>query len=127
MEEKKVKEVNPKKCYFIAKYADGKIVKGNALSDTAWLQIPNGIVSLEYELSTGREIKIHRHNAYSASVEVGDDTFYFIDVRCLTEEDVVIYRINLREVPGSSLKIGDVIIGRVSIPDGLDSSWKMAG
>lgn len=124
MEEEKVLEINPKKCYFIVSYPDGKIIKGNALSAEAWNQIPSGLSTLKYELSDGSEIKIHQYDAYSVQIDKENKMFYAIEVLCLSGEEVVTYRINLRQVPGSSLKIGDVIIGRDRTAPPKNIFWK---
>jgi hypothetical protein len=126
MEEEKVLEINPHKCYFIASYPDGKIVKGNALSGDAWSKISSGIMELRYTLSNGSEIVIPKGKAYLSRVDSADGVYFAIDVRYLSEKAVIVYRINLRQVPGSSLRIGDVIVGSDSVPNKFDSSWKMS-
>lgn len=134
MEEEKeeIKEVNPHKCRFVVKYGDGSILKGNALSTKDWpSQVKDGIVDLSYNID-GNKIDIKEHKAYSHSVDYtrfkDRNVYHFINVRCLTDsDDVVIYNINLRKVPGSGLKIGDMIMGREDKPEEFDSSWKSAG
>lgn len=126
-EEQKVIEVNPKRCYFIVTYPDGRIVKGNALSNDAWKQVPEGIAVLRYELSDESEIKIPGYKAYSVEVDHENGIYYAINVSCLSETEVVVYRINLRQVEGSNLKIGHVITGRRPVPKEMDNSWKHRG
>jgi len=126
-EEIKIIEVNPKRCYFIVTYSDGRIVKGDALSSDAWRQIPDGIASLRYELSNESEVEIPEHKAYSVEVDHENGMYYAINVNCLSEGEVMVYRINLRQVEGSGLKIGHVITGRLPVPKEMDNSWKYRG
>lgn len=126
-EEVKIIEINPKRCYFIVTYPDGRIVKGDALSDHAWRQIPDGLSNLKYELSDGSEIRIPGHEAYSVEVDKENDVYYAISVSGLSDMDVRVYRINLRKINGSALKIGDVIMGYLPKPEELDNSWKRRG
>jgi len=127
MEEEKVKTVNPKRCYFIVTYPDGRIIKGNALLEDAWKQIPEGLSNLKYELSDGSDVVIPGHIAYSVEVDRDEDTYYTINVLGLEDSAVKVYRINLREIKGSPLKIGNIIIGNLPKPKALDSSWKHRG
>lgn len=131
MENKKILEINPNNCYFVATYPDGKILKGNALSDKAWQQVPNGLLDLKYVLSNGMVIEIPRHKAYLSNTDIDRNgkkiTYYSIDIRCLDEKEIIIYRINLRQVTPVGLKIGDVIIKREDIPEKMDKSWRFAG
>jgi len=126
-EEEKVIDVNPNRCYFVVTYADGKIIKGNALSEESWNQILSGIVELKFELSNGSIINIHKHDAYSVDVDFEDGVYYMINVKCLSGEDVTIYRINLRGVPGTALKIGDVIVSRSPVVYEKETIWKYRG
>ena len=125
-EEKKVLEINPNKCYFVATYPDGRILKGNALSQDAWGQVPSGISGLRYELSNGDSITIPQHKAYAQTVDFEDGTYYAIEVKGLLDREIVVHRINLRQVPGSGLKIGDVVIGNMPAPEEVDKSWKFS-
>lgn len=126
-EEIKAIEVNPKRCYFIVTYPDGRIVKGDALSIDAWRQIPDGITSLRYELSNESEIEIPEREAYSVEIDHENGVYYTINVSCLSEEEIEVFRINLRKVEGSGLKIGHVIMGRLPAPKEMDNSWKYRG
>jgi len=131
MGNKKILEINPNNCYFVVTYSDGKILKGNALSDKAWQQIPNGLLDLKYVLSNDRVIEIPKHKAYLSSIDIdgtGKKTVYYsIDVKCLDEKDIIVYRINLRQLTTAGLKIGDVIMKREDIPEEMDKSWRFAG
>lgn len=126
-EEMKIIEINPKRCYFVVTYPDGRIVKGNALSNDAWKQIPSGIANLRYELSNESEIRMPGHKAYSVDVDYEDGVYYAINVSGLSEDEIIVYRINLREVEGSGLKIGHIITARRPIPEEMGSSWKYRG
>jgi hypothetical protein len=132
MEENKVLNVNPNKCYFIATYPDGTIVKGKNLFDTGWNQITNGLSKLDFVLSTEQTIEIQKSKAYLFSVEYGidknkDKIFHSAIVKCLTEKDVLVYRIILRQDSISKLRIGDVVFAREEIPEEFDVLWKFAG
>jgi len=129
--EKKILEINPNSCYFVATYPDGKILKGNALSDKAWQQIPDGLSGLKYILSNGKVIEMPKHKAYFSSIDSdrkGKKTIYYsINVKCLNNEEMIVYRINLRQVTPLGLKIGDIIVRHEDIPEKLDKSWKSTG
>lgn len=131
MEEEKVLEVNPNNCYFVATYPDGKILKGNALSDKAWQQVPNGLLELKYILSNDKVIEIPKHKAYSPTVDFnrnkGKTVYYFIEIRCLDDKEIITYKINLRQVSPTGLRIGDVIMRREDILEEMDNSWRLAG
>lgn len=121
--------VNPYGCYFIAIYSDGKLIKGNNLIDTGWDKIPNGLKELRYVLSTGHLITIPKFKAYLPLIEVsegmdGSKMFHKIIVKCLAEKEVLIYNIILKQTQKSSLKIGDIVIGKESIPKEMSKSWK---
>ncbi len=125
----KVNSVNPHKCRFVAKYPDGSEIKGLDLFTTGWDQIPNGLIELKYELSTGHVIKIPKYRAYLPLVEVsfgmdGSKIFHFINVHCLADKEVVIYKIVLRQDQISPQKIGDVIMSKQLIPEKMVSGWK---
>lgn len=125
----KVQSVNPHMCRFVASYPDGSEVCGIDLFTTGWDQIPNGLSELRYELSTGHIIKIPKFKAYLPMIEVsfgmdGSRIFHFINVHCLADKEVVIYRIVLRQDNISPQKIGDVIMSKKPLPTALDRSWK---
>ena len=116
----KVQSVNPYKCRFVATYPDGSELKGIDLFTTGWDEIPQGLSKLRYELSTGHVIEIPRYKAYLPMIEVsfgmdGSRIFHFINVHCLAEKEVVIYKIVLRQDQIVPQKIGDVIMSKMPI------------
>jgi hypothetical protein len=124
-----VNSVNPYRCHFVATYPDGRIVRGNNLFETGWDDIPNGLSKLEYILSTGHVIEIPKFKAYMNLIEVslgmdGSRIFHSISVKCLADDEVLIYRIILKEDNISKLKIGDIVIGKEPLPDKFNKSWK---
>jgi len=125
----KVLSVNPYKCKFIATYPDGKEIKGNDLFSTGWDFLPQGLIKLRYELSTGHIIEIPKYKAYMSLIEVsfGFDNsriFHFINVKCLAEKEIVVFKIVLRQDNISKYKIGDVIMTREPLPETVHKSWK---
>lgn len=125
----KVNSVNPYRCKFVASYPDGSEVHGIDLFTTGWDKIPNGLSRLRYELSTGHVIEIPKFKAYLPMIEVsfgmdGSRIFHSINVNCLAEKEVVVYKIVLRQDSISPQKIGDVIMSRQSLPKEFHSSWK---
>lgn len=125
----KITSINPNNCYFIAKYPDGKIIKGNNLFTTGWDNIPNGLSELSYVLSTGHIIRIPKFKAYLPLVEVsvgieGSRVFHSINVKCLEENRVSIWKIILKQDNISKFKIGDVVIGQERLPKVMNKSWK---
>lgn len=121
--------VNPYKCYFVVIYPDGKIIRGNDLFRTGWDDIPNGLSKFSYRLSTGHIIEIPKFKAYLPLIEtsLGFDNsrvFHSINVNCLADEEIIIYRIILREDNKSKLKIGDIVIGKTKLPKTFTKSWK---
>lgn len=125
----KVNSVNPHKCKFVATYPDGSEIKGLDLFTTGWDQIPQGLTKLRYELSTGHIIEIPKFKAYLPMVEVsfgmdGSRIFHSINVHCLADREVVVYKIILRQDNISKYRIGDVIMGKQPLPTETNSSWK---
>ena len=125
----KVISINPYNCYFIASYPDGKIIKGNNLFDTGWDDIPNGLSELSYVLSTGKIIKIPKFKAYLPLIECslgvdGSRVFHSINVKCLEENSVVVWKIILKQDSILKFKIGDIILGREPSPTKISKSWK---
>ena len=119
-----VTSVNPYKCYFRAYYSNGVMIRGNNLFDTGWDSIPQGLLRLDYVLSTGHVIEIPRFIGYLNLIEtsIGMDNsriFHAINIKCLAENAVIVYKIILRQDGLSKFKIGDVIIGKEKSP-----SWK---
>ena len=125
----KVNSVNPHKCRFVATYPNGSEIKGIDLFTTGWDQIPNGLSELRYELSTGHIIKIPKYKAYLPMIEVsygmdGSRIFHFINVHCLADKEVIVYKIVLRQDQIVPQKIGDVIMSRQPLPTTKHTSWK---
>ena len=125
----KVKCINPYNCHFIAGYPDGKIIKGRDFINTGWDDIPNGLSELTYVLSTGQVIKIPRFKAYLPLIECslgveGSRIFHHINVKCLEDNSVVVWRIILKEDNRSKYKIGDVVLSREPLPKTMSKSWK---
>lgn len=124
-----VTSVNPYKCKFVAHYPDGKVIYGKNLFNTGWDEIPNGLTKLEYILSTGHFITIPKFKAYLPLIETsfgvdGSRIFHAINVKCMAENDIIIYRIILREDGFDKYKIGDIIIGREPMVTEINKSWK---
>lgn len=124
-----VTSVDPHNCFFVAKYPDGSIRKGNNLFDTGWDNIPQGLLDLTYVLSTGHIIKFPKFKAYLPLIECsagldGSRVFHAINVKCLEENSVVVWRILLKQDTTSSMKIGDIILSREPLPNTMSSSWK---
>lgn len=125
----KVVSINPYNCHFVAKYPNGKIIKGNNFFQTGWDDIPNGLIELSYVLSTGHVIKIPKYKAYLPLIECsvgldGSRIFHSINVKCLEENSVAIWKIILKQDDISKFKIGDIILGRESLPKKMSKSWK---
>lgn len=125
----KVTSINPYKSRFIATYPDGVELKGNNLFNTGWDSIPNGLSKLRYELSTGHIIEIPKYKAYLPTIEVsvgmdGSRIFHFINVNCLADNEVIVYKIVLRKDKIAPQKIGDIIMSKQSLPLEMNSSWK---
>ncbi len=123
--------VNPHKCHFIAHYPGGKIRRGKDLFDTGWDPLPDGIVKLEYRLSTGHVIKIPRFRAYLHLVEVsesidGGRVFHSVNIKGMTDTDKIVnIKIILNQHQYSKLRIGDVIVSEEK-GSYLSQSWKLA-
>jgi hypothetical protein len=125
----KVNSVNPYKCRFIATYPDGSVIKGIDLFTTGWDQLPQGLSDLQYELSTGHIIQIPKFKAYLPMIEVsygmdGSRIFHFINVHCLADKEVIVYKIVLRQDDIAPQKIGDVIMSKQPLPTEKHNSWK---
>lgn len=125
----KVKSVNPHRTRFVVGYPEGKIIFGTGLFTTGWDQIPQGLSSLKYELSTGHVINIPKYRAFMPTIEVsfgmdGSRIFHFINVNCLAEKEVIIYKIVLRQDQIAPQKIGDIIMSKQPLPKIMSSSWK---
>lgn len=124
-----VTSVNPFQCRFVATYPNGSELKGINLFTTGWDNIPQGLLSLRYELSTGHIVEIPKYKAYLPLIETsfgmdGSRIFHSINVKCLAAKEVIIYKIILRQDNISKLKIGDVIIGKEILPKEKSTSWK---
>lgn len=125
----KVTSVNPYESRFVATYPDGHEVRGQNLFNTLWDTIPQGIKSLRYELSTGHTIMIPRFRGYlplicASNGMDGSRVFHSIDVKCLAEKEVIVYKIILKQDNISKLKIGDIVIGKEPLPTTFGKSWK---
>lgn len=124
-----VTSINPYNCHFIAKYPDGRIIKGNDFINTGWNLIPNGLCELSYKLSTGKIITIPKFKAYLPLIEVsfgmdGSRIFHAINVKCLTDKDIIVYKIILKEDTLSKLKIGDIVLCKEPISSISRDVWK---
>lgn len=125
----KVLSINPYNCRFIATYPNGNEIRGNDLFSTGWDKLPQGLSKLRYELSTGHIIEIPKFKAYLNLIEVsfgtdGSKIFHFINVKCLAEKEIVVFKIVLRQDNISKYKIGDVIMLKESLPETVHKSWK---
>lgn len=125
----KVNSINPYNCRFVATYPNGKEIRGIDLFTTGWDQIPDGLIKLRYELSTGHIIEIPKFRAYLPMIEVsygmdGSRIFHFINVNCMAEREVIVYKIVLRQDKIAPQKIGDVIMSRQPLPETISKSWK---
>ena len=123
--------INPYRCHFIAEYPDGKIIRGNDLFNTGWDNIPNGLSALKYVLSTGHVISVPKFKAYLPLIETsigmdGSRMFHSINVKCLADNEVVVFRIILKEDNMSKLKIGDIVMGKEIKPESFNRSWKFS-
>lgn len=124
-----VTTIDPYDCRFIATYPNGKIISGKNFIDTGWDDIPNGLADLKYYLSTGHVVSIPKFRAYLPLIEVsvgmeGSRIFHRVNVKCLSDKEVMIYSIILKQTNDSKLKIGDVVISKEGLPDSLSKSWK---
>ena len=124
-----VNSVNPYRCRFVATYPDGSEIAGINLFTTGWDQIPDGLVALRYELSTGHVIEIPKYKAYLPLIEVSDGiegsrVFHFINVNCLTDKEIILYKIVLKEEKLSPYKIGDIIMQKRPILKEYANVWK---
>ena len=117
-----VKSVNPYACHFVAVYPNGSVRRGNNLFETGWDDIPQGLSGLSYILSTGQVITLPKFRAYLPLIEcsIGMDKsriFHSINIKCLDQNSIVIWKIVLKQTPDSIYKIGDVILGREPLPN----------
>jgi len=125
-----VTSVNPYNCYFMVKYPDGKVIKGNNLFETGWDDIPGGFVELSYVLSTGKIIVLPKFKAYLPLIECslgvdGSRIFHSINVKCLEPNSLQVWKIVLKQDNlNTRFKIGDIILGREPLPKHLNNSWK---
>ena len=125
-----VTSVNPYNCYFIVKYPDGKVIKGNNLFDTGWDNIPDGFTELSYALSTGKIIVLPKFKAYLPLIECslgvdGSRIFHSINVKCLEPNSLQVWKIILKQDNlNTRFKIGDILLGREPLPKYLNNSWK---
>jgi hypothetical protein len=126
----KLNVINPYNCYFMVKYPDGTVVRGNNLFETGWDNIPNGFTQLSYVLSTGKIIPIPKFKAYLPLIECslgidGSKVFHSIQVKCLEPHCIQTWKIILKEDSvDTRFKIGDVFVGREPLPKSMSKSWK---
>ena len=125
----RVRSVNPFKCRHVVTYENGLEIFGNNLFQTNWDSVPNGFCDFRYELSTGHIIKIPKHKAIKPMIEVSfgldnSKIFHFVNVACLAEKEIVIYKIVLRQDNIQPYKIGDIIMSREKLPEIFDAGWK---
>lgn len=125
----RVVSVNPHNCRFVATYPGGIEIYGRSLFETGWDDLPQGLLKLRYELSTGHIIEIPKFKAYMPLIECstgmdGSRIFHFINVHCMGSQEVVVYKIVLRQDNISPYKIGDIIMGRQPLPKEIHKSWK---
>lgn len=124
-----VTNINPYKCRFVATYPNGTEISGQDFFNTGWDDIPQGLSKLRYELSTGHVIEIPKYIAYMPMIEVsfgldGSRIFHSINVQCLAEKEVIVYKIILKQDLIEKFKIGDVIMSKQPKPDVMSKSWK---
>jgi hypothetical protein len=126
-----VTSINPYNCHFIAKYPNGLVIKGKNFIDTGWNNIPNGLCELSYSLSTGHTIVIPKFKAYLPLIEVsfgmdGSRIFHSVNVKCLAENEIFVYKIILKEDNISKFKIGDIVLSKTtdSINNVSNYTWK---
>ena len=125
-----IDSVNPYNCYFMVKYPDGKIIRGNDLFNTGWDDIPDGFVELSYVLSTGKVVPIPKFKAYMPLIECslgvdGSRIFHSIQVKCLEPNCIQVWKIILKQdSTDARFKIGDVFVGREPLPKHMSKSWK---
>lgn len=125
----KVNSINPYNTYFVAQYPNGKVIRGKNLFETGWDNIPQGLSKLSYILSTGHIIEIPKCKAILPMIEVsvgvdGSRIFRFINVHCLVDKEIIVYKIVLRQDKISKWKIGDIIMSKQPLPKEMYSSWK---
>lgn len=111
-----IEMVDPEKCFFIAHYDGDKTIKGNNLLDTGWASLKDGIVGLQYYLSTGILINIPQFDEYlhlvevSQSLETGNKIFHSVNIKGKRDKYVINYKIILKQDKNSKNKIGDVLV-----------------
>ena len=110
-----IEMVDPEQCYFVANYGNEKI-KGNNLLDTGWTELKDGITGLQYYLSTGRVVNIPQFKSYlhlvevSQSLETGNKIFHSVNIKGKLDDEVINYKIVLKQDKNSKNKIGDILI-----------------
>jgi hypothetical protein len=131
----KIIEVDPDETYFIAYYSD-KVIKGTGLNITGWDQLTNGIVKLQYKLSTGRIINIPRYKSYQILIEasmsidktggLNNKNYHYVYIKGLADNCIYVHRIALRNDPNLEQQIGNIKVYTEEIPTEMTSSWKMS-
>ena len=121
--------VNPMSSRFVVEYSDGGIIYGKNLITTGWDDIPHGIKSLSYILSTKQIIKVPPFRAYLPLIDCsvgidGSRLLHSINVKCLGDTSIVNYKIMLKQDTVSNTKIGDIFLSVEPKCTELSSSWK---
>jgi hypothetical protein len=124
--------VNPYNTYFVVKYPDGTIRRGNNLLKTGWDDVPHGFTEFSYHLSTGKVIQLPKFRAYCPLIEAslgmdGSRIFHSLNIKCLGDTEIVVYKVMLKDNPSSKYGIGDMIISMEQIPKEINKSWKFTG
>lgn len=133
---KTIYEVDPSTTYFIAYYTD-KTVKGKGLDNTGWDQLDNGVVSIQYVLSTGDVIRIPKYKKYlhlvEASMSIDKDSkefygknYHYVYIKGYTGSAVLTHRICLRSPDKEAVGSVDVILEGVEELDNYGNAWKEA-
>ena len=128
-----VVQVDSKTTFFVVRYIDG-VVRGTGLDITGWDALKNGIIKLNYQLSTGKIINIPRYRAYlhlieaslsiSKSGDLSNKNYHCVLIKGLADNCVYVHRIALRTNPISGEKIGDIKLYTENIPSEMINAWK---
>ena len=127
-------EVVPEKTYFVAHYGDG-VVKGTGLDVTGWDNLKDGIIKLQYVLSTGKVIDIPRYEKYlhlvEASMSIDKTTselysknYHYVYIKGYTGSNTLTHRILLRAFDKEDIGKVEVIVEGGSEIDNYPNAWK---
>lgn len=129
----KIIEVNPRETFFVAYYSN-KAVKGTGLNVTGWDALENGILKLQYKLSTGQIVNFPRYKAFLHLVEASmsidkagefcNKNFHYVYVKGIGDNKVYVHKIALRYDPNLGQQIGDIKLYTEEIPNIISNSWK---